>query len=214
MEPKRADIIANEIESLIFSGEYGDGDRLDEHDLAERFGVSRTPIRESLQRLAFSGLVEQIPRRGVFVRQPTPVELMEMFEVMGELEASCGRLAAKRISDSAIEELRTANHRCRDAMEAADTDRYYAENEVFHTTIYRESGNSFLDGETRRLHRRLRPFRRMQLRLRGRMAESLREHEAATDALAAGDADMAANVLRGHVSIQGEKFYHLIAKLK
>ncbi len=109
MERKRADLIADAIEELILEGTFDDGDRLDEVQLAERFNVSRTPIREALQRLILSGLVEQLPRRGVFVRQPGPVELIEMFEVMAELEAVCARLAASRISDTALSELRTIN---------------------------------------------------------------------------------------------------------
>ena len=105
MERKRSDIIADELESLILNGSFGDGERLDEVMLAERFAVSRTPLREALQRLALSGLVRQIPRRGVFVRQPGPVELVEMFEVMAELEAACARFAAMRISEDALAEL-------------------------------------------------------------------------------------------------------------
>ena len=84
MGQRRADSIAEELEELIFDGTFGDGDRLDEVRLAEQFGVSRTPLREAFQRLALSGLVQLIPRRGAFVRQPGPVELMEMFEVMAE----------------------------------------------------------------------------------------------------------------------------------
>ncbi len=214
MEKRRADIIAEQLEERIFDGTYADGDRLDEVRLAEQFGVSRTPLREALQRLARSGLVELIPRRGAFVRQPGPVELMEMFEVMAEVEAVCGRLAAKRISDKALADLHDANDRCQAAVEAQDPDSYYSENERFHKIIYRESGNGFLATETGNLHRRLQPFRRQQLRLRGRMAQSMSEHEAILKALEQGDSEAAANALRGHVAIQGEKFHSLMATLK
>lgn len=214
MNKSRADMIAEKLEELICDGTYQDGDRLDEVRLAEKFGVSRTPLREALQRLARSGLVELVPRRGAFVRQPGPVELMEMFEVMAEFEAVCGRLAAKRISDKALADLNTANDNCQAAIEAHDPDSYYLENERFHKIIYRESGNAFLATETGNLHRRLQPFRRQQLRLRGRMAQSMEEHRAILDALEKGDSEAAAAALRGHVAIQGEKFYSLIASLK
>ena len=125
MSIRRADTIASELEQLILSGEFTDGDRLDEIRLASRFGVSRTPLREALQKLALLGLVEQLPRRGVFVRQPGPVELLEMFEVMAEIEAICGRLAAKRISDTALETLQDANANCQKAVENVDADAYY-----------------------------------------------------------------------------------------
>lgn len=214
MEQRRADIIAAELEERIFSGFYANGDRLDEVRLAESFGVSRTPLREAIQGLARSGLVELVPRRGAFVRQPGPVELMEMFEVMAELEAVCGRLAALRISDAALQDLKAANAKCQAAIDAGDPDAYYAENERFHHIIYRQSGNSFLESEASSLHRRLKPFRRQQLRLRGRMPQSMAEHTAILDALEKGNSDSAANALRGHVAIQGEKFHSLMATLK
>jgi len=214
MEKRRADMIAEEIEELIFGGSYSDGDRLDEAALAERFGVSRTPIREALQKLAQSGLVTQIPRRGVFVRQPGPVELMEMFEVMAELEAAAARLAALRISDAALSDLRAANAKCKEALTAQDPAAYYLENELFHQIIYAQSGNAFLRAEALRLHRRLRPFRRLQLRLRGRLAQSMAEHEQIVAALTRSDAPGAADALRSHVAVQGEKFHYLMSSLR
>ena len=214
MEKRRADIIADQIEELIFDGTFSDGDRLDEIRLADQFGVSRTPLREAFQRLAVSGLVEQIPRRGVFVRQPGPVELIEMFEVMAELEASCARLAAIRITDAALADLVATNLRCKTAVERQDSDGYYGENERFHNTLYRQAGNSFLEQECLRLHKRLKPFRRVQLRLRGRMRQSLEEHKAIVQALKDEDGARAADAVREHVAVQGEKFHHLLASLK
>ena len=214
MKQRQADGIADRLQQQIFDGTYQDGDRLDEVRLSEHFGVSRTPLREAFQRLSVSGLVEQIPRRGVFVRQPGPVELVEMFEVMAEFEASCARLAAMRISDEALEDLKATNARCAVAVETEETDRYYAENERFHTLLYKQSGNSFLEQECLRLQRRLKPFRRMQLRLRGRLRQSLSEHQAILDALVDGDGERAADAVRGHVVVQGEKFHHLINSLR
>lgn len=214
MEQRRADNIAEALEERIFNGTYPNGARLDEVRLAEQFGVSRTPLREAFQRLALSGLVELIPRRGAFVRQPGPIELMEMFEVMSELEAICGRLAARRITEEALAELRKANSKCKAAVAANDTDRYYTENERFHRVIYRQSGNGFLEQEAAKLHKRLKPFRRQQLRFRGRMGQSMAEHEAIVAALSEGDSDRAGQVLRDHVAVQGEKFHHLMASLK
>lgn len=210
----RSDDIADALETLILEGHFKDGARLDEVQLAERFEVSRTPIREALQRLALSGLTEQIPRRGVFVRQPGPVELIEMFEVMAEMEAICARLAATRITDAALEDLRQNNARCAEMVKAGDADSYYAENERFHQTLYRQSGNSFLTGECLRLHRRLKPFRRRQLRARGRLPQSMAEHEAVVKALEAGDGAAAAAAIHAHVAVQGEKFHHLMASLR
>lgn len=214
MQLKRADQIADTLEQLVFQGEYEDGERLDEIKLAAHFRVSRTPVREALQRLVMSGMAEQIPRRGVFVRQPGPVELLEMFETMAELEAACGRFAAARMTDEGIERLIGANERCKAAVDRDDAAGYYEENELFHQELYRGAANSFLQNEALRLQNRLKPYRRVQLRFRGRMAQSLAEHEAIVAALQAGDAELAANTLRSHVTVQGEKFQKLMACLK
>lgn len=214
MELKRADQIADSLEQLVFQGEYEDGERLDEIKLAEHYQVSRTPVREALQRLVMSGMAEQIPRRGVFVRQPGPVELLEMFETMAVLEAACGGFAAVRMTDDGIDRLAEANERCKAAVEREDAAGYYEENERFHQVIYRGSMNSFLQGEALRLQNRLKPYRRVQLRFRGRMGQSLAEHEAIVRALRAGDAELASQTLRSHVTVQGEKFQQLMAGLK
>ncbi len=214
MDIRRAEIIARELEQFILTGEYADGLRLDEVKLAEQFGVSRTPVREAFQMLTVSGLVEQLPRRGIFVRQPGPVELLEMFEYMAEIEAVCGRLAAKRISEAALDLLRKANAKCQDAVEKDDVDEYYRKNEQFHHLIYKQSGNGFLEQEALRVHRRLKPFRRIQLHLRGRMKQSLAEHRAIVQALNDSKPDQAAAALRDHVAVQGEKFHHLMINLK
>lgn len=213
MDLRRADQIAETLEQLVISGTYQNGDRLDEHKLAEKFNVSRTPIREALQVLASRGMAEQIPRRGVFVRLPGPVELMEMFEAMSELEAACARLAATRITQAGLDQLIAANANCQKAVETEDYDLYYAENERFHRTIYRGCANSYLEKQALALQNRLRAYRKVQLRFRGRMDQSMAEHLAIVAALQNGNADEAAQTLRKHVSVQGEKFHQLIANL-
>lgn len=214
MPDRRADRIRRELEQMIVSGALADGARLDELRLAGRFGCSRTPLREAFQALAASGLVELIPRRGAFVRHPGLEEMVEMFEVMAELEALCGRLAARRITPALLSELWTTVTACEAAVAAEDHDRYYAENERFHLLLYRASGNAFLEAEAARLHRRLKPFRRLQLRVRGRMGQSLAEHRAVMEALANGQAEVAADALRDHVAVQGGKFNDLMASYR
>src|SRR5271167_776645 len=86
------------LEESIATGHFPPGMRLEETMLAERFKVSRTPLREALFQLASVGIVEMTPRRGSVVAEVTPHQLFEMFEVMGELEGMCGRLAARRMS--------------------------------------------------------------------------------------------------------------------
>lgn len=199
---------------MIVAGQLANGERLDEARLAERFGCSRTPLREALQGLAASGLVQLVARRGAFVRHPGFEEMVEMFEVMAELEAMCGRLAARRVTGEVLAALRGTETACAAAVAAGDTDRYYAENERFHLLLYAASGNGFLAAEAARLHRRLQPFRRMQLQVRDRMAQSLDEHREVIAALEAGDGAAAARALRDHVAVQGGKFNDLVASYR
>ncbi|CBY13226.1 unnamed protein product [Oikopleura dioica] len=210
MAKRSADEIRENLEQRIVEGEFKDGERLDEVSLAKRFGVSRTPLREALRMLAGSGLVELIPRRGAFVRHPGLVELLEMFEVMAELEALCGRHAARRIAPGSLAELSIAANACGEAMVKQDPDAYYQLNEEFHQIIYQAAGNKFLATEAGRLQKRLRPFRRMQLRARGRMEQSMKEHTVILKAMESGDGDLVAATLREHVAIQGEKFHSLL----
>jgi DNA-binding GntR family transcriptional regulator len=201
------------IEEEIATGKLLPGTRLDEVDLATRFGVSRTPIREALRLLLGEGLVETRPHRGAVVAQVTPQRLIEMFEVMAELEAMCARLAARRVSDAELAEIEAAHEACRGSAAARDADAYFYANERFHYAIYAASHNTFLFEQSAALQRKLRPYRRLQLRVRNRPQRSFEEHQAIVDALREGDADKAQQSIRAHVVVQGERFGDLIASL-
>lgn len=213
MSERTAVRLRDALEQEIATGELEPGTRLDEVTLAERFGVSRTPIREALLELAGSGLVEHRPRRGAVVAQLSVARLFEMFEVMAELEGMCVRLAVRRMSDWEQAALREACEACAAAAEAGDTDAYYYENGRFHDVIYSACGNSFLTEEARRLHRRLKPYRRLQLRVNNRMMTSLSEHRGIVEAIEAGDHDAAETRLKAHIAVQGERFSDLVANL-
>jgi DNA-binding GntR family transcriptional regulator len=203
--------IRDSLEQRIVEGELGNGKRLDETELSNFYGVSRTPVREALQRLAESGLAEHLPRRGTFVRSPSLSQLVEMFEVMAELECMAIRLAARRATSNDIDALEKDNETCRAAVAANDTKKYYEINARLHGRIYQMSGNSFLANEARRLHDRLRPFRRLQLRVRGRMEESMAEHDIILTALRDGDADRAMETMKKHITIVGVRFNDLVS---
>ena len=203
--------IRDSLEQRIVEGELGNGKRLDETELSGFYGVSRTPVREALQRLAESGLAEHLPRRGTFVRSPSLSQLVEMFEVMAELECMAIRLATRRATSNDIDALEKDNETCRAAVAANDTKKYYEINARLHGRIYQMSGNSFLANEARRLHDRLRPFRRLQLRVRGRMEESMAEHDIILAALRDGDAERAMETMKKHITIVGVRFNDLVS---
>ena len=192
------------IEHDIATGALAPGARLDELSLAARYQVSRTPVREALHQLAASGMVEMRPRRGAVVATAGPGRLYEMFEVMAELEAMSGRLAARRVTPEMRAALDAAHQACRGALDGPDG--YYEANEAFHQAIYRASGNAFLEEQCLALQKRLRPYRRLQLRVGNRITRSFAEHEAIVAAIVAGDSAAAAEALTAHVRVQGERF--------
>lgn len=209
----RSEMLREAIEEQIAIGKLKPGHHLDETELAKEFGVSRTPIREALIQLASMGIIEMRPRRSAVVAEISPHKLVEMFEVMSEIEAICARLAARRMSPTDHAELLVAHHACEAARKAPDPDEYFYRGEVFHDCIYAGSHNAFLIEQARTLHRRLRPYRRLQLRVRGRIDTSFSEHDAVVKAIIEGNSDVAGALLRDHIMIQGQRFTDLIASL-
>ena len=202
------------IEEEVATGRLRPGTHLDEAELAARFKVSRTPIREALSLLAGEGLIEIRPRRGAVVAEASPQRLVEMFEVMGELEGMCARLAARRITNTELASLAAQHERCRAAAAERDTDAYFYANEAFHLAIYAASHNQFLFEQAQVLQRKLRPYRRLQLRVRNRLQLSLAEHQGIVDAIRDGHAELAASNTRNHVVVQGDRFADLLAELQ
>lgn len=200
------------IEERIVRGQYAPGTKLDEAELAASFNVSRTPIREALIQLSAAGLVETRPRRGAVVAEISPSRLAEMFEVMAELEAACARRAALYATEDEVSKLASAHEACRSALQADDPDRYYRRNEDFHRALYAISHNGFLAEQSNLMQRRLRAYRRLQLRMPNRMASSFDEHAAVVAAIRAGDADLAPDLIRAHVNIQNYQFADLFSK--
>lgn len=211
---RRADGLRLTLEDDIVTGALKPGDRLDEQSLADRFGVSRTPLREALGQLAATGLVTLLPRRGAFVASLGFLDIVERFETMAALEAMSGGLAARRIDADGRRALQAALEDCRAEAANGDGDAYYSANERFHHVIYAQSHNGYLGDQARRLHMRLKPYRRLQLRAGARVATSLAEHERIVAAIFAGDGPLAEAELRAHIIVQGDRLGDFIATLK
>jgi DNA-binding GntR family transcriptional regulator len=185
----------------IVRGMIGPGVTLDETSLAERFAVSRTPVREAIRQLEAIGFVEARPHRGAVVPHFTPERLNEMFMVMAELEALCAKMAAQNMPDGEAAKLTEAHEHCRNRAEADDVPGYYEANAHFHEIIYGLSGNSFLADVTRSVRNRLQPFRRAQFSSSGRIHRSIEEHAAIVQAILSRDAEAAARLARDHIAL-------------
>ena len=212
VSPPLSEQLRERIEERIVNGRYRPGTKLDEVELAASFKVSRTPIREALIQLSAAGLVDMRPRRGAVVAEVSSLRLAEMFDFMAELEAACARRASVLASDVEISQLVSAHEACRSALDAQDPDRYYRLNQQFHLVLYGMAHSGFLAEQTTLMQRRLRAYRRLQLRIPNRMASSFEEHAGVVEAIQAKNPNLAADRIRAHVNIQISQFTDLIAK--
>ncbi|PZM15056.1 GntR family transcriptional regulator [Rhizobium tubonense] len=194
-----SDRIRNALTDEITQGLLEAGAALDEQQLADRFGASRTPVREALRQLAVSGLVEVRGRRGVVVARMTPERIMEMFETVAEIEAMCVRLATYRMTPIERSHLIEMHDLSEAIVEKGDYDAYDAFNLEFHDRIYHATHNGFLAEQAIAVRSRLNAFRRTQLRQGERMRRSRDEHDAIMQAIAEGDGEMASRRMRAHM---------------
>jgi DNA-binding GntR family transcriptional regulator len=197
----RAERLAGDIADAILDGAFAPGFRLDEQLLAQRYGVSRTPVREALRQLAASGLIDMRPRRGAIVARGTPAELEALFVAMGEMEATCARLAAISMTPVERRRLQSLHDRMAELMRAGEPDPYAEANQGFHEAIYAGAHNAVLANFTAQLRRRLAPFRRAQFRTPGRLPRSHAEHETVVRAILSGDSAAAHAAMLHHVSL-------------
>lgn len=197
------------LEDAIVNEQYRPGDRLDPSELAEQFECSRTPVREALQALAHSGLVEVRPKRGTFVIRLSLADLVERFQVMAALEGMAAKLAARTITPEQLADIKIVLKQCEKYEALGDTDGYYHANAMFHGLIYEASANSYLKDTLLQLRRSLQPYRRIQLRVPNRMRRSLQEHRDIFTAIQSGAEDNAARYAEEHVLVQVEEFGNL-----
>lgn len=191
--------IAQQLESEVLSGHRALGERLDERELAEQFNASRTPVREALQRLAATGLVQINGRHGTHIARLTLTQLLDGFRVISELEAIAAEQAAGRITAKQLATLWEYQSSCETAHADHDVDAFCQANDLLHSAILDASGNSMLQ-EQMRVGRVLSPYRRHITHQPGRIATSIEEHNAFLTAIGAGDGTIAAQHMRSHVN--------------
>ena len=209
----RTDRLAEEIAEAIISGEFQPGVRLDEHMLAERYGVSRTPVREALRQLATTGLIDIKPRRGATVAGASPAQLDVLFGAMAEMEAACARLAAMSMTPIERRRLQHAHEGMAALAERDDRAGFAAANLAFHTMIYNGAQNDILADFAGSLRRRLAPYRRAQFENEGRLPRSQEEHGAVVRAILAGDAAAAHAAMFHHMSLVEQAFDRLATRV-
>lgn len=166
------DQMVRAIADEILTGKLRPGDRLDEASLAERYGVSRTPVRDALGQLSAMSLVDRRPNRGAIVMVMTQDHLASMFESMAELEAICARFSAERMTPAERAALESVHYASRNLVRGNAEEAYDAYNFHFHTRLYEGAHNTHIRDLAMMTRSRLAPFRRAQFRLRGRLMKS------------------------------------------
>jgi DNA-binding GntR family transcriptional regulator len=205
--------VVRRLEEEIVSGVLQPGTRLDEVQLAERYKLSRTPLREALAQIAASGLIEIRPRSGAFVTQLSPRAMLECLAFTAEVEAVAATWAAARMTTQERTGLKALQQQANLCVANADTDGYFELNRQFHEAIYAGAHNSYVQESAHKLFLRGAPYRRLQLRQRGRLSNSHAEHGAIADAILAEDGVAAANAIRSHIMIQGDRFLEFLSTL-
>jgi DNA-binding GntR family transcriptional regulator len=206
-----AESLRAKLEEAIAAGRLEPGSRLDEQEIAQRFGVSRTPVREAFRLMAANNLVELRGRQGATVRAIKAQELLEMFQVMAELEGLCARLAARRVSEAWGREITDIHQRLVVIGQGGDIDAFYDINQAFHEAIYEASRNAFLADQTRKLRNQVAVYRRRVTRMPNRIADTVREHEEIMQAILARHPERAHSAMRDHVNLLGYDLLDFLA---
>ena len=181
-------------------GELEPGQRLDEVGLAERFGASRTPVREALSRLTAQGGLVHGESRGVFVAEYSREELSQIFEAMHEIEAACARIASQRLNLLTRSEIETAQAACENAAQSGDRAASLEANEAFHQTIYKATGNPFMAEIASEFRRRTGPFRAKKFESRDDLIASANSHLRLIHDIFSEDSATASKGMRDHMT--------------
>lgn len=183
----------------IVEGELTPGTRLSEAEISRRLGVSRTPIREALSALRAEGLVDIRPHVGTFVRPLRPDQVRGLYQVRMALEELAAREAAGTMTEPSRVALKDGMEKMRRAVESGEHREYATQMDVFHHQILVGSGNESLVRAYESLAGTARQIRRITLRHRGRIETSLTHHLGIGEAVVAGNGDLAAQRMHGHL---------------
>lgn len=208
--------VSEAIIARIDDGSLLPGDLIDEKNLMESCGVSRTPVREALIQLEADGLVVRNARKGVRLFQPSVEEFLSILEVHANLEAHAAELAARRIADDQREALSAC---VRDCVAFAETEKsgdhagYYALNMQFHEIIAEASCNPFLIEMVKLNARKLMGYYRVRYRTPGAIGQSAREHVIIAELIREGNASAARQAMVDHFNYERETVMNMIASM-
>ena len=200
VERKRLhDTVVDHLRNLIVEGALAPGMKLNERELCETLGISRTPLREAMKVLAAEGLIEIAPNRGAFVSRMSNAEIWESFEVMSGLEAMSGELAVLRITPVEIAEIKALHYAMIACRAQNDLPGYYSRNQTIHNKINEAARNSVLRQTYLSINRRLLALRFKSNFQAGKWDSAIQDHEEMIEALETRDGPRLAAILRKHL---------------
>jgi len=204
--------VRRQLEEDINNGVYLPGDPLDDTALISRFGVSRTPVRDAILQLAERGLVTILPRSGTYVARMSMQELLSMLEVLAELEASCAKLAAKRMTFGDRQALAQLHEEARACTDAGDVHAYAQYNASLHGSIYAGCLNVYLAEQIKQIRRRTQIYRRNIFQQPGRIDISYAEHGRIVEAIFNGRSEEAYGAMHDHLTNSAKDFLALLSR--
>lgn len=198
------DVVFNTLRQAILRGELKPGERLMEIQLANKLGVSRTPIREAIRKLELEGLVLMIPRKGAEVAEITEKNLRDVLEVRGALEELAVRLACDRIDEEGIENLKNAAKDFESVLDSEDITKIAEADVAFHDVIYLATDNERLIQLLNNLREQMYRYRVEYLKQKEWHPKLLAEHQEMISAIENREADKAASITSQHIDNQVE----------
>jgi len=193
------ELVCENIRQAIIDGTFSPGERLMEIQLADEMGVSRTPVREAIRKLELEGFVVMIPRRGTYVADISIKDITEIYEIRISLDILATGLAAERITDEELEKLNSYLIEIGRYVPTMDMDKIVELDSAFHDVLYKASRNERLVNIIGNLREQLTGIRGRSMSYPGRMVETMDEHRALLEAIAARDVERAQRAARVHI---------------
>lgn len=206
------DVIFDTLREAIIVGELKPGQRLMEVQLAEKMGVSRTPVREAIRKLELEGLVEMLPRKGAHVADLSVKDIMDVLEVRATLDGFATSLAATRISEDEKKELRHILDQFINCVEKENLQGSIKKDVEFHDVIYRSSRNEKLIQISNNLREQVQRFRVVYIKDYSSSRELIREHTEILEAITSGDPEAARRAAQRHIKNQEESIIRSLKK--
>lgn len=193
------DTVVEHLRSFIIEGTLGAGTKLNERELCETLGISRTPLREALKVLAAEGLIEISPNRGASVARMSELEIREAFELMSGLEAFAGELACERITADELDQIKALHYAMIVCKNQNDLPGYYQRNRAIHDLINLAARNSALRQTYMALNWRIQALRFRSNLQTPKWDRAVHDHEEMIQALEARDGKRLSAILRQHL---------------